>query len=596
MSRDAILAKMLAAEQMLASGDVEGAIAIAQRLISKAPGDPGLNSLLAVSLLRKGTLPQAEFYAKRALQAEPANVDLLINLSMVLTAKRDQAGAMAVLERAVASNPTSHKARLALANALMDAHDSPGAISHLKAALANGPDAQVETSLAGALLNLGMIDEAAAFSREALTRHPDEPALAAGYPNALTYKYGVDPDELARAHRAYGETVRRIRPKSQVVAPPRATNPAKRLRVAIISPDLRQHSVSFFAEPLFEHRDRAQFELLAYCNTRTPDATTARLRALADGWAETANLSDIMLAQRLRADEIDIGVDLAGHTLGNNLLAFSLRPAPVQVTYCGYPDTTGLAEMDYRIVDSLTDPPTPEVDARATEKLWRLDPCFLCYRPNAESPEPWRDSAHPGPVFGSFNASRKINAGLIGIWSRLLQALPGSRLILKSFDFASKGAAERIRAEFAARDIGEDRLTFMAATKSYAEHLALYSRMDVALDAFPYHGTTTTCEALWMGVPVVTLAGNTHAGRVGVSLLTNVGVPELIAHSEDEYVSLAARLATDAARLGAYRSGLRAKIAASPLCDPRAFAARWWGALREMWAQACERDAKGPTA
>lgn len=587
MSQSAILAKVLQAEQMLASGDVNGALALAQRLLPKAPADPGLNSLMALTLLRKGSLPQAEFYAKRALTSEPRNLDVLLNYALIQGANQDLPGAIATLEKAVTIDPSSHRARLALANTLMDSHNTPEAIKHLKAALMHGPDTQVEVSLAGALLNLGNIDEAAAFAREALARHPDEPALAAGYPNALTYKFGIDPDELATAHRAYGTLVDRLRPAGHNVTPRQATGPNRRLRVGVVSPDLRQHSVSFFLEPIFQNRDREQFELWAYSSTRFPDTTSARLRAHADHWVETPNLSDLMLAERINADHIDIAVDLAGHTLGNNLLAFSLRPAPVQLTYCGYPDTTGLAQMDYRVVDSLTDPPTPEVDSRATEKLWRLDPCFLCYRPNPDAPLPARDQDHPGPVFGSFNASRKLNSGLVRLWSRLLRETPGSTLILKSFDFIAKGAADRIRTEFHAQGIPDHRLTFLAATKTLAEHLALYSRMDVALDALPYHGTTTTCEALWMGVPVVTLAGNTHAGRVGVSLLTNVGVPELIAANEDDYVRLASELARDPARLGTYRGTLRAKMAASPLCHPEAFAKRWWDALREMWRRAC---------
>ncbi|MFA6046244.1 MAG: tetratricopeptide repeat protein [Phycisphaerales bacterium] len=587
MSQSAIFAKVLQAEKLLADGDVAGALSVAQRLLPKAPGDPGLNSLMAMTLLRKGSLLQAEFYAKRALQAEPRNVDLLLNYATVQAAIKDQAGALVTLEQAVTVDPASSKARLGLANALMDAHDTPSAITHLRAALTHGPDAQVEISLAGALLNLGYIEEAAAFSREAFARHPAEPALAAGYPSALTYKYGVDPDELGRAHRAYGELVDTLRPAGVAITPRKASDPEKRLRVALVSPDFRQHSVSFFLEPIFQRRDKTRIELVAYSNMRSPDATTARLKAMTDTWVEAANLSDLKLAERMNADGIDIAVDLAGHTLGNNLLAFALRPAPVQVTYCGYPDTTGLREMDYRVVDSLTDPPTPEVDRRATEKLWRLDPCFLCYRPNPDAPLPRRDADFPGPVFGSFNASRKINAGLVRLWSRLLRETPRATLILKSFDFVSKGAADRIRGEFRAQGITDDRLTFLAATKTLAEHLALYSRMDVALDAFPYHGTTTTCEALWMGVPVVTLAGNTHAGRVGVSLLTNVGVPELIAETEDDYVRLASELAQDAVRLGGYRVSLRDKMGASALCDPEAFATRWWAALREMWRRAC---------
>lgn len=579
-----LVAQVLKVEQLLASGKAQEALALAQRLLPKGPGDPGLNSLMSLVLLRLGRHEQAEYYALRAQGAEPGSAALMVNLAMVLQARRKQVEALAWLRCAVEAAPTDAKARLALANTLMDMHDAPAAAEHLRAALAQGPDAQVAVSYAGALLTMGYIEEVVEFTRGAIRAYPGEAMLVAGLPAALTYLYGVDPAEIASAHRAYGELMDRLKPDVRFEHAG-SRDPARRLRVGLLSPDLRQHSVSFFIEPFMEHHDRAGIELLVYSGTRDPDRVTQRLRAHASVWRETADLSDLQLAERVNADRVDVLIELAGHTLGNNLPAMNLKPAPVQVTYCGYPDTTGLRSVDYRIVDSLTDPNTPGVNALATERLWRLDPCFLCYRPLADAPEPARVGA--GPVFGSFNASRKINRGLIALWSRLLREVPGSRLVLKSFDFRSKGAAERIREGFEAEGVGAERLEFLAATATLAEHLALYSGMDVALDAFPYHGTTTTCEALWMGVPVVTLEGRTHAGRVGVSLLTNAGVPELIARSEDEYVSLAAGLARDHGRIEQYRRTLRGKMAASALCDPRGFCGRFEGAIRGMWRAYC---------
>ena len=578
---DPILAKVLQAEQMLARGDAAGALAIAQRLLPKGPRDPGLNSLMSLCFLRKGAYEQAEFYARRALEAAPGESSLLVNLATIHQARGRDAEALALLRQALAASPTDAKARLSLANAMMDAHDAPGAAALLREGLAIAPDAQLSISYAGALLTMGRIEDSIAATREGLRHHPDEVPLVAGLPNAMTYLWGVHPDDLAEAHFAYGRLLERVRPVP-VYTHAGQRDRAKRLRVGIVSPDLRQHSVAFFIEPFFQHHDRAQFELVAYSSTRHPDATTARLKASTVLWRETPNLNDLQLAKQIHDDRIDIAIDLAGHTLGNNLPAFSLRPAPVQVTYCGYPDTTGLRQIDYRIVDSHTDPPTPEVDRRASEKLWRLDPCFLCYRPPAEAPAPARE---PGPItFGSFNASRKINRPLIALWARLLRAVPASRLMLKSFDFASPAVAQRIRDGFVDEQIDLARIDFLAATKSLADHLALYARMDVALDAFPYCGTTTTCEALWMGVPVVSLAGNTHAGRVGVSLLSAVGAPELIAQSESEYVALAGGLAQDPPRLATYRAALREQLKKSPVLDAPGFARRFGDALRAMWA------------
>ncbi|GJQ29513.1 MAG: hypothetical protein HBSAPP03_13970 [Phycisphaerae bacterium] len=583
-----LLAKYLHAKALLAEGKAAEALAVVQRLSTKHPNDPGLASLSAVILLRLGRFDQAEFYARRAVALEPGQAPLLVNLATILVAQRKSREAMEAARQAVEANPGDPAANVAYANALLDTHDAPAAAEVLRAALERTQDVNVYVSYAGALLAIGKIGEVVALLRRIIPKYPDEPNLAAALPLAMTYLYGVDPDDLAAAHRAYGSLMRRLKP---AVTFPHANprDPDRRLRVAIVSPDLRTHSVSFFIEPFFEHHDRSAFELVAYSRTRDPDHVSERLKAHAARWVDIANLTDLQIAQRLHADKVDVAIELAGHTMGNSLPAFALRPVPVQVTYCGYPDTTGLPEIDYRIVDSFTDPCTPEVDRRAAEHLWRLDPCFLCYRPLPDAPAPARDPAYPGPVFGSFNAARKINPGLIALWARLLNAVPGSRLILKSFDFAAKGAIDRISADFSANGIAHDRLTFMTATPSLADHLALYSRMDVALDAFPYHGTTTTCEALWMGVPVVTLAGNTHAGRVGISLLSNAGCPELIAHSEDEYVRCAANLIADPTRLAAYRTTLRSRLAASPICDAPGFAARFGQALRAMWGAWCTK-------
>jgi protein O-GlcNAc transferase len=581
------------AQALLRAGRTEEALRVAQRLLPRGGGDPALACVLAEILLRLGRVEQAEFHARRALELAPASVPAMVALAQVHQARGRPDEAIALLRRAVEVEPSNPAPRVALANALMDVHDAPGAGEVLREGLARAEDSQLAVSYAGALLTTGHIDEAVAFLEHAVARFPEEPNLVAGLALTLTYQFGADPDRIAAAHRAYGEFMRRHRPAGAVFAQGTRRDPARRLRVGFVSPDLRQHSVAFFAEPIFEHLDRDAFELVAYARMREEDAITRRLRGHFTLWRDVGNLTDLEIARRIHADAIDIAVDLAGHSLGNALPAFALRPAPVQVTYCGYPDTTGLAEMDWRVVDSLTDPPTPEVDARATERLWRLDPCFLCYRPPGDAPDPARDDTHPGPTFGSFNAARKINPGLVALWARILRRVPGARMILKSFDFAAPHAVARVAGEFARQGIDDGRLMFLSATRSLAEHLALYSRIDVALDAFPYCGTTTTCEALWMGVPVVTLAGRTHAGRVGVSLLTNAGAPELVAPDPDAYVEIASTLGTDAARLAAYRRDLRGRLARSALCDAPGFAARFGQALRAMWREYCRNPRPG---
>jgi predicted O-linked N-acetylglucosamine transferase (SPINDLY family) len=287
-------------------------------------------------------------------------------------------------------------------------------------------------------------------------------------------------------------------------------------------------------------------------------------------------------------------VDLAGHTRGNRLPLFALKPAPVQVTWLGYPNTTGLREMDYRLTDAWADPPGVS-DELHTESLVRLPHGFLCYKPLDDAPDvaavPAIANGHV--TFGCFNNSAKVNEKVLDAWCGILNDLPESRLLLKSRQLHGQGLHERFRDAFARRGVDPDRVEMLGRVNSTIEHLALYGRVDIALDTFPYNGTTTTCEALWMGVPVVALAGDRHAGRVGVSLLRGVGLDELVAASPEEYRRLATELAGDRDRLEAYRSTLRTRMQKAPLTDAAGFARDIEAAYRDMWRHWCERATSG---
>jgi predicted O-linked N-acetylglucosamine transferase (SPINDLY family) len=295
-------------------------------------------------------------------------------------------------------------------------------------------------------------------------------------------------------------------------------------------------------------------------------------------------------SRRSGPDQVDIVLELSGHTHGNKLSALRLRGAPVQATYLGYPNTTGVPAMDYRIVDSLTDPPPPHgAEKWATEKLIRLDPCFLCYTPREDAPLPG-----PPPVerngyvtFGSFNSIKKLTEKTLGLWCRLMEAVPDSRLVIKSSGLSSAAAQEHISGVLREGGLDEDRFELLDKMESKADHLAAYEMMDVALDTYPYHGTTTTCEALWQGVPVVSLVGDVHAARVGLSLLSAIGHPEWAVKSEEEYIAVAAGLGRDSAKLARIRGGLRQEMARSPLCDAAAMGKRMEAALRGAWRAWC---------
>jgi predicted O-linked N-acetylglucosamine transferase (SPINDLY family) len=368
----------------------------------------------------------------------------------------------------------------------------------------------------------------------------------------------------------------------------------RRLRVGYVSPDFVLHAVSFFILPILAAHDRNRWEVFCYSNARVADAVTGRIRGLAEHWRDIARLSDDAAAELIRRDGLDVLIDLAGHTAHNRLLVFARRPAPVQATWLGYPNTTGLPQIDYRLTDAVSDPPGT-TEAWHSEKLWRLPGPFLCYEPPAVAPAVNALPADPadGVTFACFNNLAKINPELVGLWARLLRDVPGSRLLLKSPGLADPPTVAAVRARFAAAGVAGDRIGCDGTRLSVADHLGLYRGVDVALDAHPYNGTTTTCEALLMGVPVVTLAGQVHAARVGASLLTHLGRSEWIAATADAYVEIARGLAGDRSRLGAIRAELRAQLLRSPLCDAVGFTRRLESAYSGMLAQPSAERAGG---
>lgn len=350
-----------------------------------------------------------------------------------------------------------------------------------------------------------------------------------------------------------------------------------RIRVAYLSPDFRRHSVSYFFKPLIENHDRNCFEVFCISDVAKPDQVTETLKVLADGWRDICTLDNDEVEQIIREIEPDILVDLAGHTGQTiRLPLFARRLAPVQVSWLGYPNTTGLTQMDYRISDFMTDPDVPEFNAHYTERLLRLSRCFLCYQPLEEAPD-----VAPPPVlkngyitFGCFNMLPKLQEGMIMLWAEILKRIQGSRLVLKNHYFRDRKTVQRVSEMFEKAGIPCERLDLLPSVTKIEDHLACYGLIDLALDTYPYNGTTTTCEALWMGVPVITLEGNRHASRVGGSILRSLGMNFLVAERKHEYRQIAEKLAASPAGLSELRNGLRERFAESPLCDARSFTAQ----------------------
>ncbi len=479
-----------------------------------------------------------------------------------------------------------------IANSLGRAYQKLGQAAEaeqwLLRALAGKPDyADAFNNLGLVLLDSGKpIDGLAAF-RKALAINPKLVAAHSNYLLALNYPSGFDSAFVFAEHQqfaaAHAEPL-----AAQMPAHANSREPGRKLRIAYVSPDFRRHSVAFFFEPILAAHNRETYEVYCYAHVDIEDEVTTQLRSLADNWRNIKGLNDEKAAALIRLDEIDILVDLAGHTGGNRLPVFAFKPAPVQVTYLGYPNTTGLPVMDYRVTDAIADPPGM-TDRFYAEQLVRLPKGFLCYQPPAT-----RLDIGPGPAlskgfvtFGCFNNFSKVNPDVVEWWAKILSGLPGSKLLLKSRVLADEATRVRLLARFGEQGIKPDRIELVPHVVSDMEHLELYNRIDVALDTFPYNGTTTTFEALWMGVPVVTLAGNVHAARVGASILSNVGLPELIAETPADYVAKAVSLAKDVGRRELLRREIRERLKISPLMDATAFTHSLELAYRDMWLKWC---------
>jgi predicted O-linked N-acetylglucosamine transferase (SPINDLY family) len=408
---------------------------------------------------------------------------------------------------------------------------------------------------------------------------------------ALNHLDNIERTRLFDEHVAYGRSI-----GNHPV--PQFSNTAvrdRRLRLAILSPDLRAHSCAYFIEPLLRHLDPAQFELYLYHDHFREDAISQRLKTLAAVWRNFVGQPALAVEKAIRADAPDILVDLAGHTgMTSRLPLFARHLAPVQINYLGYPNTTGVPAMHYRFTDEIVDP-VGDADTLATEKLVRFAPTAWAYEAPAAAPEPGpAPCAASGAItFGCFNNVAKISDTILGLWARVLAATPGSRLLLKGRGFSEETVRQRYFARFVSAGLPVDRVEFLERTAKTDDHLALYRRVDISLDTFPYHGTTTTCEALWMGVPVVTLMGDRHIARVSGSLLTAIGRSAWVAQTADDYVRIATELAADPEKLASIRASLRGEVRNSPLGDHASQSACFASAIRDCWQTWCASRTAG---
>jgi protein O-GlcNAc transferase len=565
---------------VLDNGDAAAGQALIARALAKQPWKSALHSDLGLAYRALGEEDSAIRCFRKALKLQPTLVAAHNNLGMALKAQGDLDGAASCYRQALTLAPQLAELHNNLGN-LLDRQGHLGeAIACFERALALRPDtASTHLNLANSLLRQGRVTDSIAAFRAALRL---DPALAAAGTNllmALQYDAGTDAAELAREARDWA-----ARNEPAAAPPDFAISAAsdRQLRVGFVCGDFREHPTAYFFASLLEALKPTGILAFCYANHTTDDAMSARLAAQAAGWRRIAGMDSARAAGLIRRDHIDMLVDLSGHTKDSRLDLFALGAAPLQMAWYAYPGTTGLARMHHIIADDRVLPPGDE--RFFTETPLRLPDCYVCFTPPAENltPGPLPMLAAGHVTFGSFNNPAKLSEPTIALWARLLRAVPQSRLALRFRWLADPATAARLTSAFAAHGVAAKRLD-LAHAPSRAAALAAYRRIDLALDPFPYNGTTTSCEALWMGVPFVTLKGARFAARVGHSLLATLGLEALVAEDEAGYVEIAAALARDPPRLATLRGELRPRLLASPLCDAPRFARNLAAALRQAW-------------
>ena len=537
-------------------------------------------------------LEQSGRYAEAVDVLEPARAgvrphpDILNNLGNAYAGLGRDDEALSCYRAAVKAQPQHARAWCNMGGTLKRTGEHRGALQALDRALALRPD-YVEALIGRGLVlqGMGLALEAQEFFDRAHALAPASLRAAGAALFNLNY-HCPDPARVFEVHRAFvrnadGESAR---------LPPRAD--ARPLRVGYVSADFRAHSVASFIEPVLAAHDRQRVEVWCYARVARPDETTRRLRGLADHWRDLNGFDAAAAARQIRADGIDVLVDLAGHTETRILEIFTRRVAPVQLSWIGYPNTTGLVNMDFRITDAVADPPG-EAERFCSERLLRLDTGFLCYAPPVAAPEvaPLPASGKACITFGSFNNQAKFTPEIIRDWAYILRAVPGARLLIKNRSLADSWLRQRLLDQFCRQGVPPGRVETLAHLPRRA-HLSLYNQVDIALDTWPYHGTTTTCEALWMGVPVVTRSGAVHASRVGPSLLRRLGLDGWVAQDARQYRQIAIDRAGDLSALARLRSSLRTRMQASSLCDAAGFVPGLEDAYEEAVRQMAQKESK----
>lgn len=562
-------------------GQLQEAIAACRSAIALRPDYPEAHSNFGNALRDGGQLDDAIAAYRRAIALKPDFADAYNKLGGALRARGQTDEAIAAYRQAIAIRPNFAEAHCNLASAFKTQNRLDEAIALYRHAISLKPDfAAAHTNLAGALMDMGQLDAAIAADRDAIALNPNFPEAHSNLIFTMHYHRGYDAQTISKELRCWnqvhGEPLQKfIQPHSN------NTDPNRRLRIGYLSPDFRDHAVARNLLPLLQRHDHRQFEIICYAQLLHPDAMTSQIQPHADLWRNITGVPDERVAQQIRQDRIDILVDLALHTAGNRLPIFARKPAPVQVTFAGYPGSTGVSAIDYRLSDPYLDPVGMD-ESVYSEKTIRLPATFWCYDPleNAQIPvNPLPAAAAGSFTFGCLNKRCKLNDLVIAHWAKVLSPVKDSRLLLLS---PAGSPRQATLDRFTKEGIDPSRVQFVSQ-QPRQEYLQLYHRIDLGLDSFPYNGHTTSLDSLWMGVPMVTLVGQSPVSRAGWSQLSNLGLPELAADTPEQFVKIAVNLANDIPRLSELRQTLRARMQASPLMDADAFARNIEAAYRRMW-------------
>lgn len=570
-------------------GRPEEALAACARAAQIRPDFAEAYNTLGVTLMDLGRLEEALAACLRATQLRPQFAEAHNVAAVILKRLGRVDEALAACARAIQIRPDFPEAHDNQGSLLAELGRMTEALAACDRALRINPNlATAHYNRANILSNLGRFAEAEAGYRKTLELKPDHAVAHSNLLFLLASDARLPPDEMLNEQRQWDlaqGAAGRAHPMPARTQEERLKGLAgRRLRIGYVSPDFRKHPVGYFFEPLLKAHDKSRLEIFCYANhddRAQSDAVTQRLRERAEHWRFVRHLSDAELARQIHSDGIDILVDLAGHTEGNRLAAFTYRPAPIQAMYLGYCASSGLAAMDYWITDAVLHP--PDTQEKSTERIYRLPRCSFSYLPPAEAP-PVSPCPHAGEdvVFGAFHHLSKLQPAVIETWSRILTGLPRSRLLLMDKYLADPEIRRTLQQQFADHGIAPERLA-LRSRAPYAQYFAAYAEVDIVLDAFPRTGGTTTADALWMGVPVITLAGQRYVERISASKLTALGLETLIARDREAYIDKAMGLARDGATRARLRAELRDRMTHSPLCDGAALAREMENAFQSMW-------------